>query len=307
MSYTVRAIRGRNAWLTKPFAGRDKVIAGVMIHATRGGSTVPDYDDLAGTENWAESSANGSAAQGWGSYWDELIGRATGERVISTDWDTEYATWCAGYGDVGTWAAGIYYIQIELAQSRSNQPYTVAQIDSAAQSVAEKSKRYNFPLVRIPYLAQVGTPPRGICTHEDSANGRRTGKSDPGPLFPWAHFLERARHYAGEVDEVTREEFEALKQRVDDIHGALVKDIWGSPEYRAELKGKGVSALAVRMNEFERQEGWLDKRMDAIEDEAKRQANELARHTSAPHTADGLRGEMVDAFGAAAAFLNGED
>lgn len=300
MTYTVRKIRGHNPWLVKPYAGRDRVIAGVMIHSTRGGSTDPNYDDLVGTENWAMHPSNGSAAQGWGSYWDEVIGRRTGERVISTNWDNEYASWCAGYGGTGTWAAGIYYIQIEVCQSQINQPFTDVQIESLAQSVGEKAKRYGFPIQRIPYLAQVGTPPKGICTHEDSANGRKTGKSDPGPLFPWDTFLARARFYAGEEEEVTREELDA-------VIGELVRDIWGSAERRAELVAGGNSPLETRVTRFERNDGPIGVRLAAIESEAKRQATKLDSHTSAPHTADGLRGEMVDAFGAAAAFLNGED
>lgn len=97
-------------------------------------------------------------------------------------------------------------------------------------------------------------------------------------------------------DEVTREEYDEL-----------VRDIWGTPERRAELKASGVTSLEGRIDRFERADGPIGTRLTSIEAEAKRQATELARHTSAPHTADGLRGEMVDAFGAAAAFLNGED
>lgn len=289
MSYTVRKIRGRNPWLVKPHAGRDRVIVGVMIHATRGGSTDPNYDDLVGTENWAMHPSNGSAAQGWGSYWDEVIGRRTGERVISTNWDTEYASWTAGFGGAGTWAAGIPYIQIEVCQSHPSQPYTDVQIDSLAQSVAGKSKRYGFPITRIPFLAQTGTPPPGICTHEDSANGLRTGKSDPGPLFPWDTFLRKARAYAG-GDEVTKEEFEALKKRVDDIHGALVRDIWTTPERRAELVANGNASIETRLNNSESNEGPIGKRLTKLE-------SGLAEHRNAPHVGDGLvtRDELMDA------------
>lgn len=229
--YLVRPHRGRRPWLVSPMANRGSVIAGVMIHSTRSGQPGA-FDDLSATENWGNSPSNGSAAQGYGSYWDEIIGRNTGERVICTDWDREYATWCAGYGGSGTWAAGVYYIQIEVCQARIDQPFSAASIDSLAESVAEKSIKYNFPLSRISYLEQTGTPPRGICTHEDSANGRRLGKSDPGPLFPWGDFLQRARAYVqamqkpeepmGMTDE-ERDELDALKLRVDSINRDLLR------------------------------------------------------------------------------------
>ena len=311
MTFTVRKIRGRNPWLVKPFAGRDKVIAGVMIHCTRGGSTDPNYDDLVGTENWAQSSANGSAAQGWGSYWDEVIGRRTGERVISTDWDNEYASWCAGYGGAGTWAAGIYYIQIEVCQSRIDQPFTDVQIESAAESVGMKARRYGFPIQRIPYLAQTGTPPKGICTHEDSANGRKTGKSDPGPLFPWAHFLERARHYAGEVDEVD--------PRLEEMIWRMVDLLLGAPGQTTDAHGDRLKRLQeeVRrerplLHAIVNQQTALVNHIDGTEThgnpmkEIERIANELARHTAAPHTADGIRDDVIAAFTAGAATMNGE-
>lgn len=207
--YTVRPIKGRHPWLVRPMPGRGARIAGVMIHATRSGAAAAEHDDGPGTENWALHPDNGSAAQGSGAFWDELIWRRDGTRILSTDYEREFPTWCAGMGDAGTWAASDHYYQVEVSQSRITQSYSAVSIDSLAQSVAEKALKHDFPIVRIPFLTQRGTPPRGICTHEDSANGRRLGKSDPGPLFPWDDFLARARAYL-EEDEVSRQEYEDL-------------------------------------------------------------------------------------------------
>ena len=96
---------------------------------------------------------------------------------------------------------------ITTSRSRSHRgntldPFTPEQIDSLAQLTAELAERYQFPVERIPFLSQTGTPPRGICTHEDSANGRKTGKTDPGPMFPWAQFLTAAAAYMMEEDEM---------------------------------------------------------------------------------------------------------
>ena len=195
-NYLERPIKAFNPWLRKGYSGRGSLIAGVMIHATRGGTS--DGDDGPGTENWWSNPSNVQYEDGvasWGSYADLLIWES-GVRIVCTDINSQYATWTAGYGaGAGTWAAGIYYIQIETAQGRTEDPYTYEEIDSLAQKVAEYSNRYNFPITRIPYLEQVGEPPRGICTHEDSANGRASGKTDPGYMFPWPTFLSLAQGY----------------------------------------------------------------------------------------------------------------
>jgi len=224
VSYIVRPAIGHMPWLVRPYPHRDEMIAGVMIHATRAGQP-GDYDDGPGTERWGNNPNNGSADQGWGTYWDELIFGSTGTQVISTDWDHEYAAWCAGYGNRGTWAAGIRYIQLEVSQSRIDQPFTAKVIDSAAQSVAKKARKYHFPIVRIPFLTQTGIPPRGICTHEDSANGRKLSKSDPGPLFPWTRFLTLAQGYLDQEEDVmTPDELARIQEieaKLDTLEGLV--------------------------------------------------------------------------------------
>lgn len=261
-TYPRRREKGRNPWNWKPYPGRDRVIAGVMIHATRSGQAGPVYDDGPGTEQWGMNPNNGSRAQGWGTYWDALIYR-DGTQVISTDWDREFASWTAGYGDSGTWAAGHYYIMIEVSQSRIDQPYSAESVDSLAQLVAEASRRYSFPIERIPYLAQVGMPPpRGIATHEGSANGRKSGKTDPGPLFPWAEFLAKARAYAAGEEEWTVENEERLARLERlvagngtlDGDGNLLQDdaalaLADRQGYSAMLAGQEAKASAALANQ----------------------------------------------------------
>ena len=187
MPYLERPITAHNTWLTQPLVGRGGLIAGVMLHSTRSG--VSDGDDGPRTERWWSNPQNNQG--GWGSYADVLI-YEDGTRVICTDFDNEYATWAAGRGSLGTWAAGVYYIQIEIAQGNAGDPFTDAQIESLAELTARLAARYSFPIERIPFLDQTGVPPRGICTHEDSATGRIYGKTDPGPMFPWERFLSMA-------------------------------------------------------------------------------------------------------------------
>ena len=193
MMYPRRPIKARNSWLVRPYPNRGASIAGVMLHSTRSG--VADGDDGPRTEGWWSNPRNiVQDTPPWGSYADALVFE-DGTQVICTGEDTEYAAWTAGYGGADTWAAGHYYYQIEIAQGQTSEPFTPAAIDSLAQLVADKARKFSFPIVRIPFLAQTGEPPRGICTHEDSANGRKTGKTDPGPMFPWDAFLSSARAY----------------------------------------------------------------------------------------------------------------
>lgn len=193
-SYVERPIKARNPWLVRPDPGRGTKIAGLMLHATRSGKR--DGDDGPRTEGWDANPLNRVEDDPpWGSFQDVLIFE-DGTRVLCTDPDREYAAWTAGYGGAGTWAAGIHYIQVELAQGTTDEPFSEAQVDSLAQFTARMAGRYAFPIVRIPFLAQTGTPPRGICDHEHSANGRVYGKSDPGALLPWEAYLRLARRYA---------------------------------------------------------------------------------------------------------------
>ena len=219
MTYIRRPIKARNSWLVRPYPNRGDIIAGVMLHSTRSG--VADGDDGPRTEGWWSNPRNiVQDDPPWGSYADALVFE-DGTQVICTGEDNEYAAWTAGYGGAGTWAAGHYYYQIEIAQGQTVEPFTPAAIDSLAQLVADKARKFSFPIVRIPFLAQTGVPPRGICTHEDSANGRKTGKTDPGPMFPWDTFLAKAQAYLGGGGMTDLEEIEILTVGLRRAHQLL--------------------------------------------------------------------------------------
>lgn len=206
MSYERRPIRAVNPWLVRSLPNRKQLIAGATLHITASGKA--EGDDGPRTEGWWSNPQNDKG--GWGSVADWLI-YEDGTQVYVTDTDREYGAWTAGFGeDPETWALGIRFVQIELAKGTVAEPWNPAQIDSAAQLVAELSKRYSFPLVRVEYEDQVGEPIPGINTHAGSANGRAYGKVDPGDNFPWDTFLAKARAYAGEEDEMSEE----LRERV---------------------------------------------------------------------------------------------
>ena len=228
MTYLVRPALGHNPWLVRPWLDRGVNIVGATIHSTRSGVSGDDeHDDGPGTERWGMHPDNGSAAQGWGTFWDRLIWR-DGTRLICTDVATEYASWTAGFGALGgptEWALGHYYIQYEIAQSRADQPFSLASIDSLAQNMAEDAQTYNFPIERIHFVSQQEIPPpRGITTHEGSANGIKLGKTDPGELFPWDTFIELAKDYLGDEDMALKDDVKALQKQVATMEARHARD-----------------------------------------------------------------------------------
>ena len=241
---TVRAALGHNPWLVRPLPGRGELIAGITLHSTRSGASDDEYDDGPGTERWGMHPDNGSAAQGWGTFWDRLIWR-DGTRLICTDVDREFASWTAGFGNVGApteWALGHYYIQYEVSQSRPDQPFSLASIDSLAQGVAEDAQTYNFPIERIHFVTQQEIPPpRGITTHEGSANGIKLGKTDPGELFPWGTFLELAQAYKSEGDPMSEDKIRSTIldwSQSDDFGEAVI----------AAISTRGYKTTTERLN-----------------------------------------------------------
>lgn len=203
MTYPRRPIKAFNPWLKGYDATRGANIVGIQIHSTRSGKS--DGDDGPRTEGWWANPQNNQG--GWGSYADFLIFE-DGTQVQCTNLDSEYPKYTAGFGYAGSWNASFHYIQVEVAQGNPDDPFTDAEIESLGDLTIEMSGRYNFPLVRIPYLYQSQPPQAGIATHEDSDNGKIYGKSDPGPMFPWEKFMALATGKGG--DDMTPEEHERL-------------------------------------------------------------------------------------------------
>jgi N-acetyl-anhydromuramyl-L-alanine amidase AmpD len=97
----------------------------------------------------------------------------------------------------------LYGLQYELcgraswSQATWLNDYGRAMLELTAEQVARDCKKFDIP-VRHLTVAQVRNKERGICSHWDITrafpedNGTHT---DPGPNFPWTHFLNRVRFY----------------------------------------------------------------------------------------------------------------
>jgi len=174
------------SWLRAP---RKETPTIIIIHATRG-SNKPSLQYLA-TKNWVRSTSNNPEGDfSWGSSCDFIIGNEPGE-ICQVGSLVDRANWSAGFGNsyVTTWGADTKSISIEVAQSADLEDYDPDAIENLLVLCTELVLFYNIQVRRITYLSQTGAPPGGFVGHEDTANGRKTRKSDPGDKFPWSDFM----------------------------------------------------------------------------------------------------------------------
>ena len=165
----------------------------IIIHATRGHTTLDLQDEA--TINWFRTSPNRG---GWGVTADALAS-SDGELWEFGDIVATHSAWSAGYGSRGSaheWGADERAISFELAQPAYNvgeQPpmFAPATLEAAAWMCRQWCDAFDIPIKRVPYWSQSRElpVPRGFIGHEDLENGRKTGKHDPGPAFPWDDFL----------------------------------------------------------------------------------------------------------------------
>lgn len=176
----------------------------IIIHATRGpaaSSGHPARLQYEATKNWFKQGGVISPAADWGPSADILIGHDGRECFFTDLRDRDFhatrANWSAGFGGSShiTYGADEYGISIEVAQSADLESFTDEALDTLIGRCAYLCLKFNIDPVRIPYLSQVRAHPvpSGLVGHEDTANGRKTGKSDPGERFPWAWFIQALR------------------------------------------------------------------------------------------------------------------
>lgn len=74
------------------------------------------------------------------------------------------------------------YLGIELCQPFPDDEYSDYQYETAAATVREWARQFGFALDR-----------QHILGHEETAQGKRAGKSDPGLHWSWTRFMALLR------------------------------------------------------------------------------------------------------------------
>lgn len=156
-------------------------IRGIIWHATRSGQAqFSPETEYGATLNWFKSPNNRiehpqGAYSGMSNY---VIG---GGRICQAVPDDLVPAFSAGVHDY-------HALSVEMAQPLSDIPYDPRDIALARQFAQEKSTEYGFSLGRLTYVDGLNSQWPGEVGHEDTKQGRRSGKSDPGQLF-WGAYL----------------------------------------------------------------------------------------------------------------------
>ncbi len=201
----------------------------VLIHSTRSGrSGFTDAQELRATLSWFQNPESRASA-----HW---VIDASGAKIrVVPD---EHPAWHAGEHNQHAYG-------IELTQSALGGPYTDGHYGGLVAVCAEYV-RLGVPIVRIPTFRNGD---RGFAGHEDSLQGRRIGKSDPGPPFDWERFLrllrEEVEHDMSAIDDLRRE-LAGLFIAIDDTRTVLALVGRHSRENRALLRAAFDDHLALK-------------------------------------------------------------
>ena len=185
-------------------------IDGIIWHATRSGlaygSLTAPYGapwtvgwELTATLNWFRSVHNGNQGNGVAGMSNYLIGDGKVVRVMPDEFVPRYS---AGAHDFRG-------LSIEVCQPRNDEPYDPRDIALCHEVAEELSTTHGFALGRIPYVDFANTGWPGEVGHEDTAQGRAQGKSDPGPLF-WQAYEEDDDMTPEQVEKIVNERLDAV-------------------------------------------------------------------------------------------------
>lgn len=170
-------------------------VDGIIWHASRSTHRYTPEVELQAVINWFTDPDNGDWGAGIAGMSNYAIGGGKLVRCVPEELVPRYS---AGVHDFRA-------ISIEVVQGLPDMEYDPRDIALCQELAADLSHRCGFPRRRIPFVDGANTGWPGEVGHEDTAQGRGSGKSDPGPLF-WRDY-----RMEGPVSAVTREEFEALK------------------------------------------------------------------------------------------------
>ena len=209
MTIATRYVNGNNsgAYLRRP-----KI---VVMHATRSGQVgFTDAQELGSTLNWF-TNPNGASAN-W------VLSELERVRVVTDD----LIAWHSAYLNGRSWG-------IELTQPTIDRPFTDGHYDNLAL-VGQRYVRLGVAPVWLNYW-DGDLEASGFVAHQDTKQGRESGKTDPGPKFDSARFIAGLE---------------------DDMDQAEVERIVRGMRFRARAKdGTGYEAVA----DLERWFGALDE------------------------------------------------
>ncbi|MGW0485829.1 peptidoglycan recognition protein family protein [Nonomuraea sp. NPDC003214] len=172
----------------------------------------------------AETGESASAAEGIANYFARPATKASAH--VCTDNNSSVR--CVDDGDTAWAAPGCNSdgLQIELAgragQNRSqwDDAYSRALLRQAAKVVATWCKKHNIPVRKLTH-AQLRAGHKGIVGHVDvSKVYKKSDHWDPGPSFPWDHFLQ-----------LVRDELDGKPARDDDDTKVIPRPSTGKPAW----------------------------------------------------------------------------
>ncbi len=191
--------------------GRPKAL---VLHGTRSGQRhFTDDQERDATISWFSRSHSQVSAH--------LLITGSGEKIrIVLD---ENRAWHAGEHNDGAFG-------IELTQPTADRPYT----DQHYEALAEVCRAY---YVEIPPMHILGfrNGSQGYTGHEDTMQGMRAGKSDPGPMFDWDRFI---RMLWEEDDMAAMEEIRKLRKelmKIQDFQNELIAGNYAAIGYLSKI------------------------------------------------------------------------
>jgi hypothetical protein len=168
-----QGVAGKNVGYVPPIVpldtpnteGKRTRTVGVVVHATRGKGRDQQKEYEGALATFRDSGSKVSA--------HAVIGP---DGTIAFLRDQDAVTWHAEEHNAEM-------LGVELAQSEREEPFTEEQYQTLGWYLRRMSERYGFKLDRT-----------AIVGHQETTQGQRRGKSDPGKQFDWDKALKYAKH-----------------------------------------------------------------------------------------------------------------
>lgn len=164
------------------YRNRVKPINGIIWHSTRGNQGYDGNTELNAFCNWMRSPNNyqaGMPSVGIAPYAGiSTVGIGPG-RIVQVVPDYLIPAW-------SSWQSDERKLSVEVAQSNLGQAIEPETIASCVQYARAMSELYGFPLTRV--FPTNDDTWIGMAGHEDTLQGKSSGKSDPGEAF-WGPFM----------------------------------------------------------------------------------------------------------------------